>query len=172
MELLPMVAEANAISDRLTKKRTFEIMILSGPAAGLPANEAKVMVKMINLETGNRWMLSRSNFIDRRFMMQAIMRSAEQGEYDDEEDDDDDDEDGEKPDPWYHSPAFVILGCATCFLDSLTYNIEFDEKVNIVDYKGRNEGYGARFSAENSTRGVPLGSAPLLRLKLLHAFDQ
>ena len=83
MELLPMVAEANAISDRLTKKRTFEIMILSGPAAGLPANEAKVMVKMINLETGNRWMLSRSNFIDRRFMMQAIMRSAEQGEYDD-----------------------------------------------------------------------------------------
>eukprot|EP00729_Bicosta_minor_P015103 gene15103-21261_t len=75
MELLPMVAEANAISDRLNKKRTFEIMILSGPAAGLPANEAKVMVKMINLET-----------------------------------------------------------------DSLTYNIEFDEKVNIVDYKGRNEG--------------------------------
>lgn len=139
MELLPMVAEANAISDRLGKKRTFEIMILSGPAAGLPANEAKVMVKMINLETGNRWMLSRSNFIDRRFMMQAIMRSAEQGEYDDDDDDEDDDED-EKPDPWYHSPAFVILGCATCFLDSLTYNIEFDEKVNIVDYKGRNEG--------------------------------
>jgi hypothetical protein len=139
MELLPMVAEANAISDRLNKKRTFEIMILSGPAAGLPANEAKVMVKMINLETGNRWMLSRSNFIDRRFMMQAIMRSAEQGEYD-EDDDDEEEEDGEKPDPWYHSPAFVILGCATCFLDSLTYNIEFDEKVNIVDYKGRNEG--------------------------------
>jgi len=140
MELLPMVAEANAISDRLNKKRTFEIMILSGPAAGLPANEAKVMVKMINLETGNRWMLSRSNFIDRRFMMQAIMRSAEQGEFDDDDDDDDDDDEGEKPDPWYHSPAFVILGCATCFLDSLTYNIEFDEKVNIVDYKGRNEG--------------------------------
>ena len=140
MELLPMVAEANAISDRLNKKRTFEIMILSGPAAGLPANEAKVMVKMINLETGNRWMLSRSNFIDRRFMMQAIMRNAEQGEYDDDDDDDDDDDEADRPDPWYHSPAFVILGCATCFLDSLTYNIEFDEKVNIVDYKGRNEG--------------------------------
>ena len=100
------------------------------------------MGKDIQLGTGNRWMLSRSNFIDRRFMMQAIMRSAEQGEYEDGEEDEDEDEDegGEKPDPWYHSPAFVILGCATCFLDSLTYNIEFDEKVNIVDYKGRNEG--------------------------------
>jgi len=143
MELLPMVSEANAISDRLSKQRSFEIMILSGPAAGLPPSEAKVMVKMINLKTGNRWMLSSNNFIDRRYMMQAMMRKAEQeGEEQDgdEEEEEDEDEDADAPDPFYHSPAFVVVGCATCFLDSLSYNIEFDEKVNIVDYKGRNEG--------------------------------
>lgn len=113
-------------------------MILSGQASGLSANEAKVMVKMINLDTGNRWTLTRANFIDRRFMMQAIMRRVEQ-EDDDDDDDDDDDED-EKPDPFHHNAGHTVLGCATCFLDSLSYNIEFDEKVNIVDYKGRNEG--------------------------------
>ena len=109
------------------------------PAAGLPPTEAKVMVKMINLQSGNRWMLSSNNFIDRRYMMQALMRKDEQ-EQDEDLDDDDDDDDADTPDPFYHSPSFVIVGCATCFLDSLSYNIEFDEKVNIVDYKGRNEG--------------------------------
>jgi len=140
MELLPMVSEANAISDRLSRQRSFEIMILSGPAAGLPPSEAKVMVKMINLQTGNRWMLSSNNFIDRRYMMQAMMRKAEQDGEEDDEDDEDEDDEADAPDPFYHSPSFVVVGCATCFLDSLSYNIEFDEKVNIVDYKGRNEG--------------------------------
>jgi len=140
MELLPMVSEANAISDRLSRQRSFEIMILSGPAAGLPPSEAKVMVKMINLQTGNRWMLSSNNFIDRRYMMQAMMRKADQDGEEDDEDDEDEDDEADAPDPFYHSPSFVVVGCATCFLDSLSYNIEFDEKVNIVDYKGRNEG--------------------------------
>lgn len=111
-------------------------MILSGPAAGLPQSEAKVMIKMANLVTNNRWMLSRSNFIDRRFMMQKLMQAMQA----DDDDDSDSDDDDEGPDPFYHSPGYVTIGCATCFLDSLTYNIEFDEKVNIVDYKGRNEG--------------------------------
>lgn len=131
-----MVAEGNATSERLDKKRAFEIMILSGPAAGLPQAEAKVMIKMANLQTGNRWMLSRSNFIDRRFMMQKLMMNAEADSGDESEEED---EEG-GPDPFHHEPDFVTIGCATCFLDSLTYNIEFDEKVNIVDYKGRNEG--------------------------------
>jgi len=139
MELLPMVSEANAISEKLNKKRSFEIAVLSGPVAGLQQGESTVMVKMKNLETNNKWMISRGSFIDRRFRMQALLRKLREDDDEEEPEEDDDDED-EGPDPFLVEADDIVIGAATCFLQSLCYLIEFEDFLNIVDYKGRSEG--------------------------------
>merc|ERR1712054_239030 len=136
MELLPMVGEANAISEKMNKRRAFEIAVLSGPVAGLQQGESTVMVKMRNMDTGNRWMISRGNFIDRRFRMQNLLRKFRDDDDEragGEEDDEDEDEEDDGVDPFQVDAGDIIIGAATCFLQSLCYLIEFEDSLNIVD---------------------------------------
>eukprot|EP00038_Savillea_parva_P019805 m.28932 g.28932 ORF g.28932 m.28932 type:complete len:991 (+) comp4561_c0_seq1:121-3093(+) len=143
MQLLPMVTVANAISERLDKRRSFEIAVLSGPVAGLQRNESKVMIKMRNLDTDNKWMLESDEFVNRHFVMQKMLRVIAEREDADDDTQSVSDlsllEEGEA-DPFVVEPGPVVIGAATCFLQSLCYRIEFDDELNIVDYKGRNEG--------------------------------
>mmetsp|Transcript_27741 Transcript_27741/g.72831 ORF Transcript_27741/g.72831 Transcript_27741/m.72831 type:complete len:1000 (-) Transcript_27741:1314-4313(-) len=142
MQLLPMVTVANTISERLDKRRIFEIAVLSGPVAGLQRNESKVMIKMRNLDSENKWMLECDEFVNRHFVMQKMLRTIAEREDDDENVSVCDLnllEEGEA-DPFNVEPGPIILGTATCFLQSLCYRIECDDELNIVDYKGRNEG--------------------------------
>lgn len=93
---------------------------------------------MRNLDTNNRWMLCKDDFVARHFAMhrllQRIAREEEDGSGLGEVDD------VAEEDPFYHAPGMIVLGSANCMLASLCYNIEFDDDVNIYDYKGRSEG--------------------------------
>jgi len=163
VELLPMVSEVNAIFKQLKIARTVEIAVLSGPIAGLNKGESRVNVKVKNLMSGNNWMIPRDDFVTRRYKMQELLQQAN-----DKEDAEDakqaaeDQTDGlslpgggmlglgmvrepsmlevEATDPFNIEKGEVIVGAATVFLQSLCYNVEFEDSVNIVDYKGRNEG--------------------------------
>eukprot|EP00041_Stephanoeca_diplocostata_P027948 m.780208 g.780208 ORF g.780208 m.780208 type:complete len:361 (-) comp23280_c2_seq18:723-1805(-) len=138
LEILPMTTVANAISQRLDRRRTFEVAILKGAVAGLEDNESRLMVKMRNLDTNNRWMLPKDDFVARHFAMHQLLQRVApdddgSGCYGDGGGDNGDD-------PFHHAPGMIVLGSANCMLASLCYNIEFDDDVNIYDYKGRSEG--------------------------------
>lgn len=124
MELLPMVSEAIAIAEKLNKHRQYEIAVLSGPVAGLQIGECKTMVKVRNIDSNNRVMLTPGEFQDRRFRMQELMLDPE----------------SPGDDPFALPDGDVIIGAATCFLQALCYCIEFEDNISIVDYKGRSEG--------------------------------
>merc|ERR1711937_949763 len=142
-----MVTEVNAIFEQKDMPYVCEIAVLSGPIAGLQHGESHAKVKVKTLQNGNTWMISKEDFINRRYMLQRKMQV--------EEESDDEDADEKNPnqeihreasemalnvDPFEFADDEVIIGAATCFVQSLCYNIEFDDQINIVDYKGRTEG--------------------------------
>lgn len=72
MELLPQMAEVNAVSEELDKYRHFEPVILASTG---PENEhagTKLMVRVKNLQNDNVWLWERGKFINRRYIMQEM----------------------------------------------------------------------------------------------------
>lgn len=127
LELLPIVSEVNAISEELNKHKTFEVILISGAAQG-GDSETKVMVRMKNLLNGNVWLWDRGKFMNRRFLMQEHYQRSSDGE--------DMSKIPKEEDPFWEPPEDVLIGTASVFLQSLSYALDFDDKLSITDYKG------------------------------------
>lgn len=133
LELLPNVSEVNAISEELDKKKSFEVILISGAAQGGSDAGTKVVVKMKDLLNNNVWLWDRGKFTNRRFIMQELYQRHLDG-----------DETVSKipqdEDPFWEPPEDVLIGSANVFLQSLSYALDFDDKLTITDYKGSEEG--------------------------------
>ncbi|KAK7109967.1 hypothetical protein V1264_013913 [Littorina saxatilis] len=135
IELLPMVNEANAMSEELDKKVKYELALISPQARGLKEGRTEVMVKMKNLENGNEFLLDRNKFINRKYLMQEMYQNFMEG-----------DKDWDVPkekDPFWEpaSTTDVQIGSVHVFLQSLAYQIELQENLAITDFKGNDQGH-------------------------------
>lgn len=133
IELMPMVLEANAISEELNKKMFFEIALVSPQARGLKDGRTEVKVKMRSLENDNWWMFSRSQFLDRKYKMQELYQNHTEG--------DDVSTVSQEQDPFWAAAGDILIGSVRVYLQSLCYMIEFEEKLAITDYKGNEVGH-------------------------------
>ncbi|CAK8695890.1 unnamed protein product [Clavelina lepadiformis] len=133
LELLPMISEINAVSEELNKYRHFELVLISGGYQEEKDKGTKVMVKVKNLLNGNLWMWERGKFMNRRYMIQELYQKYIDGDegYKNIKQDDD---------PFYDPTEDVMVGSANVFLQSLSYALDFDDKLVITDYKGQEEG--------------------------------
>ena len=82
MQIWPEMCEANAISAQLNKKVKFEIALISPQARGLTEGRTEVNVKMKDMKSGNEFMFSRADFLDRKFLMQEMYQNFQDGERD------------------------------------------------------------------------------------------
>jgi len=133
LELLPNVSEVNAISEELDKKKAFEVILISGAAQGGSDAGTKVVVKMTNLLNNNVWLWDRGKFSNRRFIMQELYQRHLDG-------DDTVSKIPQEEDPFWEPPEDVLIGSANVFLQSLSYALDFDDKLTVTDYKGSEEG--------------------------------
>nr|XP_026689448.1 kinesin-like protein KIF28P isoform X4 [Ciona intestinalis] len=133
LELLPMVSEVNAVSEELNKYRHFELVLISGGYQEDKDKGTKVMVQVKNLLNNNIWMWERGKFMNRRYIIQELYQQYIDGDdsYKNIEQD---------KDPFFDPPEDVMLGTANVFLQSLSYALDFDDKLAITDYKGQEEG--------------------------------
>lgn len=150
LELLPMVGEANAVSEELDKKMAFEVVLISGAAQGGGGDKGgtKVSVKMKNLINENIWLWDRGKFTNRRFLMQDLYQRWLDGE--------DISKVPKEEDPFWEPPEDVLVGTANVFLQSLAYALDFNDKLAITDYKGSEEGSAVIEVAPCSQDGKPL----------------
>ncbi|KAK7465940.1 hypothetical protein BaRGS_00037478 [Batillaria attramentaria] len=134
IELLPMVNEANSMSEELDKKVKYELALVSPQARGLKEGRTEVMVKMKNLENGNEWLLDRNKFINRKYLMQEMYQNFMEG-----------DKDWDVPkekDPFWEPPSSdVQIGSVHVYLQSLGYLVELQENLAITDFKGNDCGH-------------------------------
>ena len=131
--LMPMVNEANAMSEELNKKVIFEIALMSPSARGLSEGRTEVWVKMRSLLNDNSWMWKRSKFLNRKYIMQEMYQSYAEGN-------DDWDLPQEKDPFWEPVDAEVHIGSVHVYLQSLSYLIELEETLAITNYKGAEMG--------------------------------
>ncbi|KAL4235255.1 hypothetical protein ACF0H5_006893 [Mactra antiquata] len=135
LEILPMVSEVNAVSEELNKQKSFEVVLISAAAQETTfgtLNNTSVMVKMKNLLNGNTWLWERGKFMNRRYLIQDLYQKFLDGE--------DVSKIPKENDPFWEPTEDVLIGSANVFLQSLSYSLDFDDKITITDYKGQEEG--------------------------------
>ncbi|GAB1601979.1 hypothetical protein Ahia01_000476500 [Argonauta hians] len=90
------------------------------------------MVKMTDLLTENCWFWERGRFMNRRYLMQEVYQDYLEG--------DDVSKILEKNDPFWEAAEEELVGTANIFLQSLSYNLQFEDSILVSDYKGEDEG--------------------------------
>ncbi|XP_072041898.1 kinesin-like protein KIF28P [Amphiura filiformis] len=133
IELMPMVSEANAMSEELKKRVRFEIALISPQSRGLKHGRTEVAVLMRNIDNDNEFLWNRNKFLNRKYLMQEMYQNFVDG---------DKDWDKEKDkDPFWEPPdTEVLIGCVHVYLQSLAYLIEIEELLGVTDYRGMEQG--------------------------------
>eukprot|EP00050_Salpingoeca_kvevrii_P021558 m.112316 g.112316 ORF g.112316 m.112316 type:complete len:1027 (-) comp9395_c0_seq1:200-3280(-) len=154
LELLPLLSEANAVSEELNKQRSFEVVLISGAHSGGGKDTATtVAVRMKNLLNGNEWLWSRGKFFDKRFQFQSMYQEWVEAE----------DPDSklyglpEGPDdPFFEPLEDVLVGTSNLFLQGLAYGLDLEDTLDVVDYKGEHQGRVAVHVQPCNREGTPL----------------
>eukprot|EP00002_Diphylleia_rotans_P029124 TRINITY_DN5913_c0_g1_i5.p1 TRINITY_DN5913_c0_g1~~TRINITY_DN5913_c0_g1_i5.p1 ORF type:complete len:883 (-),score=215.53 TRINITY_DN5913_c0_g1_i5:75-2723(-) len=129
IRVLPLINEANLIGTELKKSVIFEAKIVNRLVSG--SFKPEVNVRMKNAVTDASWMWSADKFINRVFLMRELYTKFTDGENVNIPN---------EQDPFWDPNEPVLIGSSTVYLQSLSYMIEFDENVDIKDYKGKSEG--------------------------------
>nr|XP_039265473.1 kinesin-like protein KIF28P isoform X1 [Styela clava] len=149
LELLPMIGEVNAVSEELNKYRHFELILISGATQDDKDKGTRVMVRVTNLLNKNVWMWERGQFINRRYMIQELYQQFVDG-------DDSYLTIEKEKDPFYDPPQDYLIGSSNAFLQSLSYALDFDDKLTITDHKGQEEGGLYVVVSPCNAKGKPL----------------
>jgi hypothetical protein len=129
--LLPMIAEANAISQELEKNVHFDLIVKNGASHNLTDKTKTVMIKVTDKNTNYTWMWPKSKFINRKYLMQELYEIWVDG---------DTIERDESKDPFWDPPEDIFLGSVYLYLQSLAYQMEVDETMSLTNYQGQDEG--------------------------------
>jgi hypothetical protein len=132
VSLVPMVHEANAMSEELNKKVHFEITLVSPQARGQKDGRTEVNVKMRHHVTDYYWLWSRNKFINRKYLMQEMYQNYVENEPWDLP---------PEKDPFYEDPdCDTLIGLVHVYMASLVYKIEFEERLSVYDYNSSEQG--------------------------------
>ncbi|EDQ91195.1 uncharacterized protein MONBRDRAFT_17919 [Monosiga brevicollis MX1] len=143
LEMLPMIAEVNAISDEMQKAINFEVALVSSQlldTTGLSrthTTSTQVMIKGKERETGNEWLLDRGEFVERRFRMQEIYQ---EWSYDPDQEAPQFGPAVDATDPFYLEHATFVVGVSAVFVKHLAHALDFDGEYDIIDYQAQPQG--------------------------------
>ncbi|SPQ97763.1 Kinesin motor domain-containing protein [Plasmodiophora brassicae] len=131
--LVPLVNEANSISEVLKKNIKFEAKLtIESPNVVDVLDELrhlktiKVVVRVTNTVSQNVWTWSAEKFENRLFMMRDLYVSRE--------------ERNNADDPFYDPPEPFEIGKAYVYLKALSHLVEIENEFTIVNYKGDTDG--------------------------------
>jgi len=132
IQIMPMISEANAMSEELDMKMFYEIALISPQARGSNYGRTKVHIIAKNLLNGNEFMWNKDEFTDRKYAMQEIYHK-----YYEYGDNDPDVTNARVAYPFQISKEpDIIIGSCFLYLQSLCYMMDFTDKLTIRNYKG------------------------------------
>eukprot|EP00118_Oscarella_pearsei_P013302 m.105220 g.105220 ORF g.105220 m.105220 type:complete len:1030 (+) comp37217_c0_seq30:391-3480(+) len=134
MDIIPMVNEANAVSEELDRKVQFEVVVLPAAALGRKGDQSEVWVLMNSLINDLRWLWSKNKFINRKYLMAEMYENfvSTQGEdwiLPDERD------------PFTEAAdAEILIGATGVYLKNLAFLVDLKEQVPLLSYGGKKAG--------------------------------
>ncbi|XP_006897820.1 PREDICTED: kinesin-like protein KIF28P [Elephantulus edwardii] len=132
VKLMPLVAEANQMSEELRKGLKLELKVknlASSDSRGYDLQK-EVMVKVTNHWSHSVWIWSKAKFINRKFLMEEIYQSFLDGG---------DGHVAQESDPFWDPVEVVHLGSAHIWLQSLAYCMKSEEQVEFLNCDGLEE---------------------------------
>eukprot|EP00069_Balaena_mysticetus_P006260 bmy_18502T0 len=132
IKLMPLVAEANQMSEELKKGLNMELKVknlASSDSRGYDLQK-EVMVKVTNQRTRQVWIWSKAKFINRKFLMEELYQRFLDGE---------DSHVAQEDDPFWDPAEVIHLGSAHIWLQSLAYCMKFEEQVEFLNCDGLEE---------------------------------
>ncbi|XP_039739564.1 kinesin-like protein KIF28P [Pteropus medius] len=132
VKLMPLVAEANQMSEELKKELKMELKVknlASSDSRGCDLQK-EVMVKVTNQRTHEVWIWSKAKFINRKFLMEELYQRFLDGE---------DSHVVQEDDPFWDPVQVVHLGSAHIWLQPLAYCMKFEEQAEFLNCEGLEE---------------------------------
>eukprot|EP00002_Diphylleia_rotans_P034349 TRINITY_DN7368_c0_g2_i2.p1 TRINITY_DN7368_c0_g2~~TRINITY_DN7368_c0_g2_i2.p1 ORF type:complete len:836 (+),score=169.73 TRINITY_DN7368_c0_g2_i2:118-2625(+) len=145
IRVLPLINEANLIAAELGKDMMFEIKILNMFEGKKIRPELRV--QMTSHTSNTYWIWTSEKFVNRVYIMREFYQKFIDGEEMNM---------SQENDPFWDPNEPVLIGVATVYLKSVTYYIEFDDDVDLLDYKGKHEGTLHIKVLPCTDKGVPL----------------
>ncbi|XP_019514564.1 PREDICTED: kinesin-like protein KIF28P [Hipposideros armiger] len=132
VKLMPLVAEANQMSEELKKELKMELKVKNLASSDSRGNDLQkeVMVKVTNQRTHEVWMWSKAKFINRKFLMEELYQHFLDGE---------DKRVAQEDDPFWDPAEVVHLGSAHIWLQTLAYCMKLEEQVAFLNCDGLEE---------------------------------
>ncbi|XP_048830514.1 kinesin-like protein KIF28P [Brienomyrus brachyistius] len=159
IKLMPMVAEANQMSQELNKGVVFKLEIKNLAMSDSKGHdlEKEIAVRVMLVENKQVWMWSKAKFINRKFLMEEVyQQQVVQGEWCD----------GSAPprdeDPFWDPLEPLHLGSAHLWLQSLAFRLQLEEQVEMLGPEGTEEAVLQLQMVPCSPAGLPLGEDGIL----------
>ncbi|KAF6041292.1 hypothetical protein EB796_000454 [Bugula neritina] len=135
LSILPLVRDATAIAEDLSKGYKFEVVIVSPLARGLSEGRNEIYIKMMDQNTGNVYMWGTEKFVKRQgVMMDQYGRYISEGEHVLNEY-------SELEDPYYEPPETeCLLGIAVIPLLALSMMVPYKDTLVMLNYEAERVG--------------------------------
>ncbi|XP_033487903.2 kinesin-like protein KIF28 [Epinephelus lanceolatus] len=165
IKLMPMVAEANQISQELNKGVEFKLEIknlaLSDPKGH--DLEKEIVVRVTSVGRKQVWMWSKAKFVNRKFLMEEAYQQHQAERSRDSR------VEGlstvalpRDKDPFWDPVEPLLLGTAHLWLQSLAFRIPLEEQLEVLGSEGTEEAILQAQLVPCSSTGLPLGEDDIL----------
>ncbi|XP_074118683.1 kinesin-like protein KIF28 [Sminthopsis crassicaudata] len=132
IKLIPLVAEANQMSEELMKGLKMELKVknlASSDSKGYDLQK-EVIVKVTNRETQEVWIWSKAKFINRKYLMEEFYQHFLDGG---------DIHVAQEDDPFWDPIEAIHLGSAHVWLQSLAYGMKLEAQAELLNSEGLEE---------------------------------
>ncbi|KAM9196771.1 kinesin-like protein KIF28 [Mergus octosetaceus] len=132
IKLMPLVAEANQMSQELKKELKFELKVKNLALLDSRGHDLQkeITVKVTHATTNQVWVWSKAKFINRKFLMEELYQRFLEGENMDVNQD---------SDPFWDPVEVVHVGSAHVWLQALAYRMKLEEQTELLNSEGLEE---------------------------------
>ncbi|KAM9860783.1 kinesin-like protein KIF28P [Aulostomus maculatus] len=165
IKLMPMVAEANQMSQELNKGVEFKLEIKNLALSDSKGHdlEKEIVFRVTSKGSKQVWMWSKVKFLNRKFLMEEVYQlyQAEQRRENREEEPFTSVLPRDK-DPFWDPVEPLLLGTAHLWLQSLAFRIPLEEQLEVLGSEGSEEAFLQAQLVPCTSTGLPLGEDDIL----------
>uniref|UniRef100_A0A8V0YCT8 Kinesin-like protein n=1 Tax=Gallus gallus TaxID=9031 RepID=A0A8V0YCT8_CHICK len=132
IKLMPLVEEANQMSQELGKDLKFELKVKNLALSDSRGHDLQkeITVKVTHETTQQVWVWSKAKFINRKFIMEELYQRFLEGE---------DPAVNQDSDPFWDPVEAVHVGSAHVWLQALAYRMRLEERAELLNSEGLEE---------------------------------
>uniref|UniRef100_A0A087YF23 Kinesin-like protein 6 n=1 Tax=Poecilia formosa TaxID=48698 RepID=A0A087YF23_POEFO len=155
IQLMPMVAEANQISQELSKGVEFKLEIKNLALSDSRGHDLQkdIVVRVTAAGSKQVWMWSKAKFVNRKFLMEEVYQQFKAAQHEDNPRD---------KDPFWDPVEPLLLGTTHLWLQSLAFRIPLEEQLEVLGSEGTEEAILQAQLVPCTSTGLPLGEDDIL----------